>query len=180
MILLVLSLLTNMPVVASSGETHLISVDSDEVQANGFSLFAASVSLEGRYVLFLSNASNLVPNDLNATTDDFLRDTLNGETSLISVNTAGQSGNGMSTSAMMTTDGRYVVFQSAASDLVENDTNGVSGIFFRDLQTNTTLLLSVTSQLHQQHTHVHITAETSDNRHGIAVCKSALTTAAGK
>src|SRR5207249_4062971 len=80
----------------------------------------------------------------NGASDVFARDLLAATTTLISVSTNGlNSGNGPSSSAAMTPDGRWIVFQSAASDLVANDSNGVADIFIRDLQTGRTLLVSV-------------------------------------
>src|SRR5262249_11785277 len=96
-----------------------------------------------RYVLFESDASDLVPGDTNGVSDVFMRDVLGGTTLLISVAANGGSGNGPSTNAVMTPDGRYVVFVSAATNLVVGDTNRIADLFVRDLLTQTTLLASV-------------------------------------
>jgi Tol biopolymer transport system component len=109
---------------------------------NGDSLPVA-ISTNGRYVLFESAASDLVANDTNNAEDVFVRDLVNGTTALVSVNTNGWSGNGGSRDPAMTPDGRYVVFVSAATDLVSGDTNGIPDVFVRDLQTHTTTLVSV-------------------------------------
>lgn len=67
-----------------------------------------------------------------------------GTTTLVSANRLGTgSGNGPSTTPVLSDDGRFVAFSSSASDLVENDTNGQPDIFVRDLQTGKTTLVSV-------------------------------------
>ena len=99
-----------------------------------------SVSLDGRYVVFQSTASDLVNGqDKNKVSDIYVHDTETGKTTLVSVNFKGVAGNGASTNPQITYDGRYVVFQSDASDLVpdadshDKDTNGKTDIFVRDL-----------------------------------------------
>ena len=87
--------------------------------------------------------SNLVANDTNNAGDIFVRDLVNGTTTLVSVNTNGWSGSGESRDPAMTPDGRYVTFASAANDLVSGDANGIPDMFVRDLQSNTTMLVSV-------------------------------------
>ena len=84
---------------------------------NGYS-DAAAITPDGRYVLFQSYSSDLVPRDTNGTYDAFLRDTINGTTTLVSVSMSGGGGNGYSYPTAITPDGRYVIFQSSASDLV--------------------------------------------------------------
>jgi Tol biopolymer transport system component len=101
------------------------------------------VSADGRYVVFQSDASDLVPGDTNGVTDIFLRDTYTGVTRLISVAADGGFANGASTDPVMTPDGTCVAFISAASDLVAGDTNGIPDVFVRDLITQTTWLISV-------------------------------------
>ncbi|MGB8507914.1 MAG: Ig-like domain-containing protein, partial [Pyrinomonadaceae bacterium] len=105
------------------------------------------ISADGRYVLFTSTAGNLVTNDTNAGTQDiFVRDLQTGTTRLVTVNAPGTgSGNATSTNPFITPDGRYVVFTSTASDLVAGDANARSDVFVRDLQLNTTTLVSKNS-----------------------------------
>ncbi|HTQ50174.1 MAG TPA: hypothetical protein VMJ12_05645 [Candidatus Acidoferrales bacterium] len=100
------------------------------------------VSADGRYVVFQSDASDLVPGDTNGVTDIFLRDTYTGVTRLISVAADGGFANGASTEPVMTPDGTCVAFISAASNLVAGDTNGIPDVFVRDLITQTTWLVS--------------------------------------
>jgi Ca2+-binding RTX toxin-like protein len=126
----------------SSGVVTRISVADDESQANGNSL-VARLSDDGNRASFVSSASNLVATDTNgAVTDVFVRDIAGGTTTLVSVSTGGTSGNGGSFGASISGNGRYVVFESNATDLVAGDTNGATDIFVRDLQTNTTTRVS--------------------------------------
>src|SRR5579862_4863782 len=102
--------------------TYLVSVNvAGNSGGNGRSR-DASVSADGRYVVFVSEASDLVANDSNNTSDIFVRDLQLGTTTLVSVNMAGKSGNGLSEAPAISNDGRFVVFQSRASDLVARDT----------------------------------------------------------
>jgi Tol biopolymer transport system component len=128
----------------ANGATTLISVGHDVPQANGDSRDPA-ISADGRYVAFRSAANNLVTSDGNAADDIFLRDTQTDTTTIISLDTGGGWSNGASYDPDISADGRYVVFYSAASDLVSGDTNGVLDVFLRDTQTNTTTRISVAS-----------------------------------
>ena len=109
---------------------------------NGDSV-SGQVSTNGQFVVFQSDASNLVPNDTNGVTDIFVRDLVAGTTTLVSVSTNGAPANGASTDPVMTPDGRYVAFISSASNLVPGDTNGIPDIFVRDLVAGTNDLVSV-------------------------------------
>src|SRR4028118_846686 len=82
-----------------------------------------SISPDGRFVAFESNASNIVPGDTNNTFDIFVRDTLTNTTTRVSVDSAGNQGNTYSNSASISADGRFVAFSSGASTLVPGDTN---------------------------------------------------------
>ncbi len=104
-------------------------------------------SANGRFVAFHSFASNLTPLlDNNGRHDVFVRDLETGTTTLVSVNLAGTgAANGDSQKPVISADGRYVAFESTASNLVATDTTTTSDIFVRDLQTGTTTLVSVNS-----------------------------------
>jgi Tol biopolymer transport system component len=104
---------------------------------------AGQASTYGRYVVFQSDASDLVPGDTNGVSDIFLRDTFTGTTRLISVAANGGFANGASMDPVMTPDGTCVAFISAATNLVAGDTNGIPDVFVRDLITQTTWLVSV-------------------------------------
>jgi Tol biopolymer transport system component len=112
--------------------------------ANGDS-FASQLSADGRFLVFISRASNLTAKDNNGTISDvFVRDLDAKSTTVVSLNAQGTgTGNGDSAFPSVSGNGRLIVFQSTASDLVSNDTNGVSDIFLRDLTAGTTKLVSV-------------------------------------
>ncbi len=96
------------------------------------------ISHDGRYVCFTTLASNLVAGDTNSFRDIFVRDTCLGatgctpSTTRVSVDTAGTQGNGASGFCSMSATGRYIAFESYATNLVAGDTNGMSDVFFRD------------------------------------------------
>ncbi len=118
-----------------TGVTTLISSDSAGNQATGAISAAQSMSADGRYVVFSSGATNLVAGDTNGATDMFVKDTLTGITTRVSVDSSGAQANAASTGGDISADGRYVVFESTASNLVAGDTNGVGDIFVKDLLT---------------------------------------------
>jgi Tol biopolymer transport system component len=125
--------------------TTRVSVASDGTQTNAGSVTdRPSISADGRYVAFHSTATNLVASEVNGATDVFVKDTQTGTTTRVSVIPASTTGgNNSSTNANLSADGRYVVFQSVATNLVAGDTNGVQDVFRRDTQTGTTIRVSV-------------------------------------
>jgi len=130
-----------------TGTTTRVSVGSDSVQANGSS-GGASISADGRLIAFSSVATDLVgTSDTNGVRDVFVHDRQTALTTRVSVNSAGAQGNGLSYSSKssISADGRFVAFQSAASNLVANDTNGSEDVFLHDRQTGTTARVSLDS-----------------------------------
>ena len=111
----------------SSGTTELVSVASGGSQADQNS-FEPDLSGDGRYVVFRSNASNLVLADLNQRTDIFVRDRDRGLTQRVGQPSGGES-NGNSTNPSISEDGRWIVFESDASNLVAGDSNRARDIF---------------------------------------------------
>lgn len=105
----------------------------------------ASISANGRYVTFHGHSSNLVPGDTNGKRDAFVRDRLTGRTERVSVSSLGAEGDGLSGDTAISADGRYVAFQSSASNLVPGDTNGLRDAFIHDRQTGETERVSVSS-----------------------------------
>jgi VCBS repeat-containing protein len=110
-----------------------------------------SISDDGRYIVFTSQASNLAGTDTNAVDDVFLRDVTTGETILVSAqynpgannNNTTIAGSGRSFNPVISANGRFVAFSSTASDLVANDGNGaVQDIFLWDRDTRRTTLIS--------------------------------------
>jgi Ca2+-binding RTX toxin-like protein len=111
-----------------TGTLTLVSTASDGTAANSNSIDGA-VSNDGRYVVFQSSASNLVPGDTNAANDIFLKDLLTGETRRLSVSNDGVQANGHSLSPEISSDGSTVIFMSNASNLAPEDTNGIYDTF---------------------------------------------------
>lgn len=131
-----------------TGATVRVSVGSSGVEGNGFCL-NASISADGRFVVFGSTASNLVPGDTNGTADVFVHELSSGQTSRASVDSSGVQGNDWSNawgdSAAISADVRYVAFSSLASNLVSGDTNGTSDVFVHDRIAGQTMRASVGS-----------------------------------
>ena len=114
-----------------TGKTIRVSVDSQGRQANGGSGIPA-VSAEGRWVAFHSFASNLVDGDTNGSLDIFVNDRETGSTTRISLTGRGLETNGPSRDSTVSGDGRFVAFESEASNLVARDNNGTVDVFVRD------------------------------------------------
>lgn len=127
----------------SNGTTELMSVDVSGLAGGDANSSPKGLSIDGRYALFESSASNLVGGDTNGASDIFIRDRVNGATTLVSVNTNGMAGNSSSHDPVISPDGRFIAFTSAATDLVTDDTNMLQDVFVRDMQTGTTTLASV-------------------------------------
>lgn len=128
------------------------SVNALGLQGNGHSAYTRlywwgrpSLSKDGRYVAFCSEANNLVINDMNGQTDVFVKDTWTGQVRLVSVSSSGVQGNNESANPRLTPDGRFVVFTSLANNLVPGDTDGDYDVFVRDLVGQTTTRVSVSS-----------------------------------
>jgi PKD repeat protein len=119
-----------------------VSVASDGTEGNATS-WSPAVSTDARYVAFQSDASNLVAGDTNARTDVFAHDRQTGQTERVSVASDGAQGNDHSWFPAISADGRYVAFQSCASDLVAGDSNGQPDVFVHDRQTGQTERVSV-------------------------------------
>jgi Tol biopolymer transport system component len=119
-----------------SGGFELISKNASNVVGNNHS-FDPHISFDGRYVAFHSMADNLVPSDGNFQQDVFVRDRVGGTIVLASTGPGGVQGNNRSYNASVSDDGRYVAFESLASNLVTDDTNARLDIFVRDLAGST-------------------------------------------
>jgi Tol biopolymer transport system component len=125
--------------------TERVSVANDGTQGNADSI-APSISADGRYVAFSSEADNLVEGDTNGEADIFVHDRKTGEKTRVSVSSDGTQGNNHSgPAASVSADGRYVAFKSGADNLVEGDTNGVQDVFVHDQVTGKTTRVSVAS-----------------------------------
>ena len=103
----------------------------------------ASISGDGRYISFQSSHSGLLENDTNDRTDVILHDTQTGINTLISSSyDEGISDNGAGNSSM-SADGRYIVFESSSTNIVENDTNDKIDIFLHDTTTKVNTIISL-------------------------------------
>lgn len=101
------------------------------------------ITPDGRYVVFRSEATNLVvPHGTTRLGNIYVRDLQLGTTRLVSVALDGTSANNGSGNCLISDNGRYVAFTSHANNLVPNDTS-FTDVFLRDLQTNTTRMVSV-------------------------------------
>jgi uncharacterized repeat protein (TIGR01451 family) len=125
-------------------QTTRVSVDSAGLQSNGHS-GGAKISADGRFVTFYSAANNLVTGDTNSSNDVFVHDLTTHQTTRVSVDNAGVQVIGDSFLPDISADGRFVVFESDAPNLVAGDTNLVLDIFAHDRQTHQTTRVSVDS-----------------------------------
>ena len=125
----------------TTGTTQRVSLGMGGVQADGTSYFG-DISGNGRWVVFESNAGNLVAGNRQRRSDIYLRDRMLGTTILISVHKPKGRSIAASTNARMARGSRYVAFQSLAYDLVDGDTNQRQDVFVRDRMANRTVLAS--------------------------------------
>lgn len=147
---------------AASGQTTTReTVSSTGVQGTSGSA-SPVLSADGRFVAFRSAAPNLVPGDTNGRNDIFVRDRVTGQTTRVSVDSAGVQANGDSTQCHLSANGRFVAFESFATNLVAGDTNGLLDIFCHDRQTGQTTRVSLGAsgqQAANQCTHCSISAD---------------------
>lgn len=127
-----------------SGATEQINVNANGAVANAAS-YQARISADGRYVLFLSSASNLNPADYNQQVDAFVRDRLNATTTCASVSVWGAVGSEGAPRAALSPDGRFVAFTSASIGLVPEGQEGLPDVYVRDLDRSLTERASVAS-----------------------------------
>jgi Tol biopolymer transport system component len=132
-----------------AGTTRLVSLSSDGRQGDGGS-GAPAISADGRYVAFASDAGNLVGGDTDDSTDIFVRDLVAGTTRLVSRSRTGGPADGSSFGLAISATGRDVAFESAATNLVAGDTNGLTDVFVRDLRYGRTARVSVATGGHPQ------------------------------
>lgn len=135
-----------------AGTTRLVSASTEGTQqicaeVPGLSILGCvgptSISHNGRYISFVSGAPNLVVPDTNLQPDLFLKDMRTGVLRRVSVSSEGVESNGRVGQAVMSQDGRFILFDSDASNLVADDTNGVKDVFLRDLKRDTTDRISI-------------------------------------
>lgn len=132
--------------MAAAAAHHTLRISDSELGGGrgepNDSSFTPSVSRDGRYVTFASEASNLVAGDTNHRRDIFVRDTAAGTTKRVSLSSRGKQANLDSYNPSISDDGRYVVFDSFATNLVPGDLNREGDVFLRDLTDGTTTRVS--------------------------------------
>ncbi len=128
-----------------AGSTELVSMSTAGVQADNLN-DVGNISADGRFVAFISYASNLVAGDSNGSPDVFVRDRQSGTTTRVSVSSSGGQANGSNFWPRISADGRFVAFASAATNLAGSDANGtVEDIYVHDMQARTTRRVSLSS-----------------------------------
>ena len=129
----------------TTGTTRRVSVSSSERQGNGSAYSSVSISADGRYVAYSSQASNLVSGDTNGRADVFVRDRMLATTRRVSVSSNQRQANRPNYDPALSADGTHVAFRSDASNLVSGDTNGGEDVFVRYRPTAATRRVSVSS-----------------------------------
>jgi len=117
-----------------TGATIRVSTDSRGIQADGAS-DSATISANGRFVAFASDAGHLVADDTNAARDVFVKDLKTGKLTCVSCDGDGQLGNRHSLSPSINSSGRLVVFASLADNFAKADGNSASDIFVKNVAT---------------------------------------------
>ena len=126
----------------SDGSVFVASSNSEGDLGNSFSR-SASISDDGRFVAFSSQATNLSPDDTDTRTDIYVKDTLTGAITLASVNTSGIKSNGSSYAPSISGNGQFIAFHSRATNLATSDSDTSDDIYVRDLINETTTLVTV-------------------------------------
>jgi len=121
-----------------TGIAERVSVASDGTEGNGLSFCSSSISADGRYVAFASNAANLMMEDIGGLRDVFVHDLQIGVTISLSVDSSGAGGLGLSIPPSISAGGRFVVDSSVAPNLVLGDAGGLADFFVRHHHTGVT------------------------------------------
>ncbi|MEM6688880.1 MAG: SdrD B-like domain-containing protein, partial [Planctomycetota bacterium] len=127
-----------------TGDVERVSISVTGEQANGPS-YSPAISADGNVIAFRSLADNLVQDDRNVASDIFVHDRRTGVTRRVSVNLDLDEGNENSFAPSISNDGRFIAYESTASNLVPGDTNRVADIFVADLFTGLTERVSIAS-----------------------------------
>ena len=133
-------------VLGQQGQITLVSVNSTGTgSGNALSgdLGQFRITPDGRYVLFYSEATDIVPLGAVRTSDIFVRDLVTGQTKMASINLAGTPSTQGSRFGLISDNGRFVVFTGFANNIVSNDTNSSEDVFIRDMEAGTTKLVSL-------------------------------------
>lgn len=130
----------------ATGKTKLLSKSTNGVQGDGFS-FAPSISADGRFVVFASDARNLIDGQtMGHQRQIYLRDRFKGTTRLVSKNRKGVPGNDGSNSPVISADGKWIAFRSRATNLSGKKEKGFNQVFATHRKTGLTLMVSVTDK----------------------------------
>jgi Tol biopolymer transport system component len=124
----------------TTGETIAVNPDANA------SIVDFDITPDGRWITFSTRADNLVAPDTNAFVQVYLRDLQTGGIQRVSVSRLGTAGSGDSSGPTLSSDGRFVLFESAAPDLVSGDNNSATDVFLRDTVAGTTTLVSANSK----------------------------------
>lgn len=124
------------------GQTERADVTAAGLPANASSS-EPSISADGRFVAFASNATNLVPGTISGRLQVFIHDRVTGSVRLVSIGLDGIEGNGSGSSPSISADGRFVAFFSDSSNLVTANTSGVTQVYVRDMESGQTILASM-------------------------------------
>jgi Tol biopolymer transport system component len=164
----------------TTGSTRRVSVNTGGAAGNKASgaFNGPALSANGALVAFESDATNLVTGDTNGATDVFVRDTAAATTERVSVDSSGSQGKDNSPRAAISADGRIVVFQSSAANLVASDTNSVADVFLHDRSSGLTERVSVDSSGAQANAASSSPALSADG-HVVAFISSASNLVAG-
>ncbi len=145
------------------GTTERVSVATGGAQANEHSE-DPSISADGRFVAFWSNATNLIAGDTNGASDIFVRDRQQATTERASVDSNGSQAIGGSSGPSISSDGRFVVFWSGATNLVSGDWNAFPDVFIRDRQFGKTQRVSLDSGGAQADNSSYVPSVSADGR----------------
>jgi hypothetical protein len=127
----------------ATGNTYsLVSADENGIPGDYTNDSGESISGNGQYVAFASNADNLVPSDTNSVTDVFVKDVQTGAITRVSVASDGTQANNESLDPTISSSGRYVVFESFATNIGGNPNGSTEEVYMHDMQTGTTSLIS--------------------------------------
>lgn len=129
----------------------------------GSGFYDPAISSNGRYVVFRSASNDLVSGDTNGQVDVFVRDLQTGQYERVNLPAGGQA-NGPSYSPAISADGRYVTYNSSATNLVPGDTNNFADIFLYDRQAGTTARVSLAHDGAQPNNHSEASAISADGR----------------
>ena len=131
--------------VAAAAAAYPLPGRTERLTAGARQSWISSISAEGHFVAFQSYASDLIPGDTNGASDIFVADRETGSLERVSLSLTGGQANHHSYQPVITPDGRYVAFNSFASNLVAGDYNGHVDVFVRDRLTGVTERVSVAS-----------------------------------